>query len=72
MVKCTSMKTDCFLKRLRYNFEFIIKVWKISYQVHLNFLAWSQTSCKSGSYWTTIVFSMKEPCGVGPEKGQTN
>ena len=39
-----------------------------SYHVHLSFLAWSQTSCRSGSYWTTIVFSMKDPWGVGPDE----
>ena len=40
----------------------------VTYQVHLSFLAWSQTSCSCGSYWTMMVFSMKLPCGVGVPK----
>ena len=39
------------------------KIMSFFYQVHLIFLAWSQTSWSRGSYWTITVFSMYEPWG---------
>ena len=39
------------------------KIMRFFYQVHLIFLAWSQTSWRRGSYWTITVFSMYEHWG---------
>ena len=47
-------------------FRLVLPYSECTYHVHLSFLAWSQTSCRSGSYWMTMVFSMNDPWGVGP------